>query len=70
MILLCIVTTDGGYSDNLPVLDCHTITVSPFSGTADICPPPSATGPSPQHGLAVSFSNTAVEVTEAERDRA
>ena len=61
-------TTDGGYSDNLPVLDCHTITVSPFSGTADICPPPSATGPSPQHGLAVSFSNTAVEVAGAERD--
>ena len=60
--------TDGGYSDNLPVLDSDTITVSPFSGTADICPPPSATGPSPHHGLAVSFSNTAVEVPGAECD--
>ena len=30
--------TDGGYSDNCPVLDSSTITVSPFAGTADICP--------------------------------
>uniref|UniRef100_A0A5S6Q1Q3 triacylglycerol lipase n=1 Tax=Trichuris muris TaxID=70415 RepID=A0A5S6Q1Q3_TRIMR len=29
---------DGGWSDNLPILDQHTITVSPFSGEADICP--------------------------------
>ena len=29
---------DGGYSDNLPILDEHTITVSPFCGSADICP--------------------------------
>lgn len=29
---------DGGFSDNLPVLDEHTITVSPFSGESDICP--------------------------------
>ena len=29
---------DGGYSDNLPVLDGNTITVSPFSGNSDICP--------------------------------
>ena len=29
---------DGGYSDNLPVLDSQTITVSPFYGAADICP--------------------------------
>jgi hypothetical protein len=29
---------DGGYSDNLPVLDGLTITVSPFSGNSDICP--------------------------------
>ncbi len=33
--LICI---DGGYSDNLPVLDGNTITVSPFSGNSDICP--------------------------------
>lgn len=29
---------DGGYSDNLPILDGATITVSPFSGDSDICP--------------------------------
>jgi hypothetical protein len=29
---------DGGYSDNLPILDGHTVTVSPFSGASDICP--------------------------------
>ena len=29
---------DGGYSDNVPVLDQHTVTVSPFSGGAHICP--------------------------------
>jgi hypothetical protein len=29
---------DGGFSDNQPVYDRHTITISPFSGEADICP--------------------------------
>jgi len=29
---------DGGYSDNLPVLDTNTVTVSPFCGDSDICP--------------------------------
>lgn len=29
---------DGCYSDNLPILDEHTITVSPFCGESDICP--------------------------------
>lgn len=29
---------DGGLSDNLPVLDENTITVSPFAGEHDICP--------------------------------
>jgi len=29
---------DGGYSDNHPILDENTITVSPFSGESDICP--------------------------------
>ena len=34
--------SDGGFSDNLPLLDCDTVTVSPFSGCADICPLDSA----------------------------
>ncbi|GIY44082.1 patatin-like phospholipase domain-containing protein 2 [Caerostris darwini] len=29
---------DGGLSDNLPVLDDNTVTVSPFAGEHDICP--------------------------------
>jgi len=29
---------DGGYSDNLPILDSNTVTVSPFCGNSDICP--------------------------------
>lgn len=29
---------DGGFTDNLPILDENTITVSPFSGLTDICP--------------------------------
>lgn len=29
---------DGGFTDNLPVLNKNTITVSPFSGLTDICP--------------------------------
>uniref|UniRef100_A0A8R1Y7L1 PNPLA domain-containing protein n=1 Tax=Onchocerca volvulus TaxID=6282 RepID=A0A8R1Y7L1_ONCVO len=29
---------DGGASDNQPVIDTNTITVSPFSGESDICP--------------------------------
>lgn len=29
---------DGGFSNNLPEMDTHTIIVSPFCGEADICP--------------------------------
>ena len=29
---------DGGFSDNLLVLDKNTVTVSPFCGESDICP--------------------------------
>ena len=29
---------DGGYTDNLPILDGQTVTVSPFSGGCHICP--------------------------------
>lgn len=29
---------DGGFSDNQPVFDKNTITISPFSGESDICP--------------------------------
>ncbi len=29
---------DGGFSDNLPIIDERTVTVSPFCGQIDICP--------------------------------
>jgi predicted patatin/cPLA2 family phospholipase len=29
---------DGGFSDNQPIFDRNTITISPFSGESDICP--------------------------------
>ena len=29
---------DGALTDNIPVLDDSTITVSPFAGESDICP--------------------------------
>ena len=46
---------DGGYSD---WLDCHTVTVSPFSGSADICP----ARDSLEAPVWVSVSNTRLEV--------
>lgn len=30
---------DGGWTDNLPIRNENTVTVSPFSGESDICPP-------------------------------
>ena len=35
---------DGGFSDNLPELDAETVTISPFSGEADICPTDNTAG--------------------------
>ena len=29
---------DGGLSNNIPILNEHTLTVSPFAGESDICP--------------------------------
>lgn len=29
---------DGGFSDNLPILNDYTVTVAPFAGESDICP--------------------------------
>lgn len=51
---------DGGYSDNLPVLDGLTITVSPFSGNADICPQDDTAW----KVLQVNVANTSIEVSK------
>lgn len=49
---------DGGVSDNLPVLDENTITVSPFCGESDICP----RDLSPQL-FHMNIANTSVELS-------
>ncbi|CDW57522.1 Phospholipase, patatin family [Trichuris trichiura] len=50
---------DGGWSDNLPVLDKETITVSPFSGEADICPADAESG----SFLLFDLKNTTIRFT-------
>lgn len=50
---------DGGFSNNLPILDENTITVSPFCGESDICPRDSSL-----QLFHVNFCNTSVEVSK------
>ncbi|XP_033124412.1 patatin-like phospholipase domain-containing protein 2 [Anneissia japonica] len=50
---------DGGISDNLPSLGDDTITVSPFSGESDICPPSDDFS----SYLQLSLSNTYIQIT-------
>ncbi|CAL4121904.1 unnamed protein product [Meganyctiphanes norvegica] len=47
---------DGGFTDNQPMVDDNTITVSPFAGEGDICPKDNTPGV-----LMVSMGNTMVE---------
>ncbi|XP_021961349.1 1-acylglycerol-3-phosphate O-acyltransferase Pnpla3 isoform X2 [Folsomia candida] len=49
---------DGGFTDNLPALDQHTITVSPFSGENDICPVDDSA-----HLFHVNLANTSIELS-------
>uniref|UniRef100_A0A224X3Q6 triacylglycerol lipase n=1 Tax=Megacormus gertschi TaxID=1843536 RepID=A0A224X3Q6_9SCOR len=49
---------DGGFSDNLPVLDDNTITVSPFAGESDICPQDTSF-----NVLQFSMSNTSISIS-------
>ncbi|KRZ33747.1 Uncharacterized protein T4B_15358 [Trichinella pseudospiralis] len=50
---------DGGWSDNLPILGENTITVSPFSGEADICPVDADS----ESFLNFNFKNTSIRFT-------
>ncbi|KAI6176419.1 Phospholipase, patatin family [Aphelenchoides bicaudatus] len=50
---------DGGLSDNQPVYDRNTITVSPFSGESDICPKDEDSASL----LGVDFYNTSIRLT-------
>jgi len=51
---------DGGFSNNVLIRDEHTVTVSPFSGEADICPRDGSTL-SPWTFMA--FNNTSMELS-------
>ncbi|XP_063233395.1 patanin-like phospholipase domain-containing protein atgl-1 isoform X2 [Bacillus rossius redtenbacheri] len=50
---------DGGFSDNLPVLDENTITVSPFCGESDICPRDVSS-----QLFHFNYSNTSIELSK------
>lgn len=49
---------DGGFSNNLLILDDKTVTVSPFAGEADICPQDDV-----YNLLSISLSNTSFSIT-------
>ncbi|XP_063601794.1 patatin-like phospholipase domain-containing protein 2 [Penaeus indicus] len=50
---------DGGFTDNLPEVDAHTVTVAPFCGEADICPKDNTAGL-----ITVSLANTSIELSK------
>ncbi|VDO60426.1 unnamed protein product [Heligmosomoides polygyrus] len=50
---------DGGFTDNQPSYDDHTVTVSPFSGESDICPPDWDSA----SFFGISFSKTSIRFT-------
>lgn len=50
--------TDGGFTNNLLILDDKTVTVSPFAGEADICPQDEV-----YNILSVCLSNTSISIT-------
>ncbi|KAK7602011.1 hypothetical protein V9T40_009452 [Parthenolecanium corni] len=55
---------DGGFSNNLPILDENTITVSPFCGESDICPRDTTI-----QLFHINLCNTSVEVSKPNIDR-
>ncbi|CAH2092397.1 unnamed protein product [Euphydryas editha] len=55
---------DGGFSDNLPVLDENTITVSPFCGESDICPRDLSS-----QLFHVNLANTSIELSKQNINR-
>ncbi|XP_012230679.1 1-acylglycerol-3-phosphate O-acyltransferase Pnpla3 isoform X1 [Linepithema humile] len=49
---------DGGFSDNLPMLDENTVTISPFCGESDICPRDISS-----QLFHINLANTSIEVS-------
>lgn len=50
---------DGAFSDNLPILDENTITVSPFCGESDICPRDQSS-----QLFHINWANTSIEISK------
>ncbi|XP_034103164.1 1-acylglycerol-3-phosphate O-acyltransferase Pnpla3 [Drosophila albomicans] len=55
---------DGAFSDNLPILDENTITVSPFCGESDICPRDQSS-----QLFHINWANTSVEISRQNASR-
>lgn len=55
---------DGAFSDNLPILDENTITVSPFCGESDICPRDQSS-----QLFHLNWANTSVEISRQNASR-
>lgn len=51
---------DGGCSDNMPIIDNNTVTISPFSGESDICPQDDT-----YNLFQVNLANTSIALTPA-----
>ncbi|XP_055854131.1 1-acylglycerol-3-phosphate O-acyltransferase Pnpla3 isoform X2 [Episyrphus balteatus] len=55
---------DGAFSDNLPILDENTITVSPFCGESDICPRDQSS-----QLFHLNWANTSIEISRQNMNR-
>lgn len=55
---------DGAFSDNLPLIDENTVTVSPFCGESDICPRDNS-----WQMFYVNWANTSIEISRQNLDR-
>lgn len=55
---------DGAFSDNLPILDENTVTVSPFCGESDICPRDQSS-----QLFHVNWANTSIEFSKQNINR-
>lgn len=55
---------DGAFSDNLPMIDENTVTVSPFCGESDICPRDNT-----WQMFHLNWANTSIEVSKQNIDR-
>uniref|UniRef100_A0A1B0BPB1 triacylglycerol lipase n=1 Tax=Glossina palpalis gambiensis TaxID=67801 RepID=A0A1B0BPB1_9MUSC len=55
---------DGAFSDNLPILDENTITVSPFCGESDICPRDQSS-----QLFHLNWANTSIEISRQNINR-